>query len=914
MSRKVVKAAVKKAAPRKAAPRKATKKAALKKPASAGGKLKTYRDKRDFTKTAEPSGDNAVKASELRRFVIQKHAATRLHYDFRLELDGVFKSWAVTRGPSLDPQDKRLAVEVEDHPLDYGDFEGTIPKGEYGGGSVLLWDRGYWAPELQDDPAASLKKGELKFVLDGEKLKGGFVLVRMKRRNGEKRDNWLLIKHHDQFAKDNGEAILGQDKSVASGRSLEQITKGVGKSPKAFMLKASGEADAVWHSKPAKNAAPEPAKPPPRKPVKKSAATPMPDFIAPQLCTLQARAPSTEGWGHEMKLDGYRMQMRVEDGEARLRTRTGLDWTDKFSSIAEAGAALPDCIVDGEVCALDDHGATHFSALQAALSDGDTQSLIFFAFDLLWLSGVDLRGEALSERKALLETMLGGAASELRYVPHFEVSGEDMRLAVCEMALEGVVSKKLDAPYRSGRTEAWVKSKCRAGQEVVVGGWSEEKERFRSLLVGVWKNDALIYAGRVGTGYNQRNVAPLVAKLKRAESKTSPFTGDNAPRPADGVHFTTPLLVAEIEFAGWTDDDMVRQAAFKGLREDKPAKSVVREAPMTKTPVSSKATSAKAIAKATPSKMVPAKSKASRDPSILGVTISHPDKVLWQKTETTPSFSKRDLALYFEAIGDWMLPHIKGRPASILRAPDGIEAELFFQRHAMRGASPLIHEVKVAGDKQPYLQFDSVEALVAGAQIAALEIHPWNGQTDRPELAGRLVFDLDPAPDVKFLRVIEAAKEIKDRLAALGLESFCKTTGGKGLHVVTPLSDVKREGVDWRIAKAFAQAICNQMAADAPQSFLTSMAKKDRGGKIFLDYLRNDRTSTAVAPLSPRARPGGAVSMPLNWAQVRSGLDPTRYTLETAPVQLRKTKPWADYDAERPPLLPIAKKLSGAAA
>ena len=496
---------------------------------------------------------------------------------------------------------------------------------------------------------------------------------------------------------DDGETALREEQSVASGRSMDRIAEGAGRKPKAFMLRESGEADAVWHSKPATNAARVVHA---ARPAKQRSA--MPNFIAPQLCTLQERAPDATGWAHELKLDGYRMQMRVAAGKAETRTRTGLDWTHKFAAIAKAGAKLPDCIIDGEACALDADGGTDFSALQDALSDGDAAGLIFFAFDLLWLGSEDLRGKPLSLRKQKLEALLQRAKAPLRYVPHFEVSGEEMRETACKMNLEGVVSKKLDAPYRSGRTQAWVKSKCRAGQEVVIGGWTENEGRFRSLLAGVWRDGELRYAGRVGTGYNQNNVGPLAARLKRLANKTSPFSGPNAPKPTQGIFFTKPELVAEIEFAGWTGDNMVRQAAFKGLREDKPATSVVREPPMsTKT----------AAPKRQPAKSATVK-VATRDPSIFGVAISHPDKILWPATDETPSFSKRDLATYFAEIGDWMLPHLKGRPCSMVRAPDGITKELFFQRHAMRGASPLINAVKVAGDKQPYLQFDSVEALV----------------------------------------------------------------------------------------------------------------------------------------------------------------------------------------------------------
>ena len=851
-------------------------------------KLKTYRDKRDFTKTAEPSGAFAILPSKQLRFVIQKHAATRLHYDLRLEYGGVFKSWAVTRGPSLDPHDKRLAVEVEDHPLDYGDFEGTIPKGEYGGGTVLMWDRGYWAPEPGFEPEKALKKGELKFILVGDKLKGGWVLVRLKRREHDKRDNWLLIKHRDQFAiEGDGEGVLKQDRSVASGREMAEIAAGKGKKPKAFMVKREARADAVWHSNKAFDEPPPGWKPKAEKAPSNSApkkSTPMPDFIEPQLCRVVDKPPSAGGWGHEIKFDGYRIQMHIEGGKAKLFTRKGLDWTDKFAAIAKSGGKLEDAILDGEICALDKKGVPHFPTLQDAIAAGKTSNLVFFAFDLLWHDGEDLRRAPLRERKARLEALLDDAPENLRYVAHVETRGEAMMQAAREMGLEGIISKRLDAPYRSGRGDDWAKTKARPGQEAVIGGWSEENGRFRSLLVGAHDGARLAYQGRVGTGFNQQSGAALLKLLRALERDASPFSGAEAPRKERGVHWVEPKLVAEIEFAGFSATGIARQAAFKGLREDKPAKEVVVEA--------------------TPAKQPPKILKSSANAQVRGVTISHPDKKLWPEEGLT----KRDLASYYEAVGAWMLDHIAGRPASIIRAPDGTGGELFFQRHAMRGQSPLITEVKVSGDKQPYLQFNSVEALIAGAQIAAMEIHPWNCQPDEPETPGRLVFDLDPAPDLDFARVIEAAKEMKDRLEAIGLVAFCKTTGGKGLHVVTHFKPAAKT-LSWKEAKAFALAVCNQMAADSPGKYLTTMAKKDRVGRIFLDYLRNDRTATAVAPLSPRARAGAPVSMPVNWSQVREGLDPMRYTIETAPALLAKTKPWADYADGARPLLAAAKKV-----
>ncbi|MGE0746062.1 MAG: DNA ligase D [Rhodospirillales bacterium] len=875
-------------------------------------KLTTYRKKRDFSKTAEPSGAASVKPSPQRRFVIQKHAARRLHYDLRLELDGVFKSWAVTRGPSTDPHDKRLAVEVEDHPLDYGDFEGTIPAGQYGGGTVQIWDRGFWSPDNGAAPAQALKSGELKFHLDGERLRGGWVLVRMKRdRHGSKRSNWLLIKHRDDAATGDGDAAAADDRSVASGRAMADIAAGKGKAPKPFMTDVKRAPDAVWQSDrndPPAAAAPvaKPVRAAPRK--GKSA---MPDFVAPQLCKLVDRPPTGAGWGHEVKFDGYRMQLRIAGGAAALRTRKGLDWTAKFPAIAAAAAALPDALpdalIDGEVVALDDQGTPDFAALQAALSEGADDALIFFAFDLLFAGGEDLRRLPLRDRKARLQELLSGRrkdAAQLRYVEHFETAGDAVLSSACKMELEGIVSKRLDSRYSSDRSGAWTKSKCRGGQEVVIGGWTTTNGKFRSLLAGVRRGGGLVYVGRVGTGFGVAKVKGLLPRLRAVAAGESPFVG-TPPRGEGKVQWVRPELVAEIEFAGWTGGGQVRQAAFKGLREDKPAAEITAEAPVPADEAE--------LAAPKPAPRKAARAATGGKAAVMGVRLTNPDKALWPDAGDGEPVTKSDLARYFEATGSWMIGHLRGRPCSIVRAPDGIDGERFFQRHAMRSTSSLMNLVTVSGDRKPYLQIDRVEALIAAAQVAAVEFHPWNNQPDRPDVPGRLVFDLDPGPDVTFDDVVAAAKEMKGRLEALGLVAFCKTTGGKGLHVVTPLAAPRRGGPDWPAAKAFARAVCAAAADEAPDRYVINMAKARRQGRIFLDYLRNDRMSTAVAPLSPRGRPGATVSMPLPWTQVRTGLDPARFTVRTVPALIAKSKAWSDYcDAERPLDAAIKKLGKGA--
>jgi len=829
--------------------------------------LSVYRAKRDFSKTAEPSGRARAPPSPRLRFVIQKHAARRLHYDLRLEFAGVFKSWAVAKGPSLDPADKRLAIEVEDHPLDYGDFEGTIPSGEYGGGTVQVWDRGYWIPEGGRSPQEAFDSGDLKFTLEGTRLGGSWVLVRMRgNRYGGKRTNWLLIKHRDADAKPgDADGLLEEDRSIASGRTLAQIAA----------------------------APPEPV-----------VATKFPAFVEPQLAKLVDQPPQGARWAHEIKLDGYRVQLRVSQGRSVIRTRTGLDWTERFSALAEDARALPDCMIDGEIIALDQRRNPSFGALQAALSEDRSEDLLMFAFDLLFEGREDLRTLPLVERKVRLEALLSApkAAARLRYVAHLQANAREVLSSACKMGFEGIVSKQLDAPYRSGRTGSWTKAKCRAGQEVVIGGWTLREGTVRSLLAGVYRGDELVYVGRIGTGYGREVAKALLPSLKKLTRSTNPFRGDDAPPKDKSVRWLEPSLVAEIEFAGWTDSGMIRQAAFKGLRHDKPARDVVAEIP---TPAASPGVApsqehepmqnkrSRAKPGATPARTVTAKRPGSE--TVLGVSISKPDKALWPDAGDDQPVTKLNLARYYESVSDWMLPHVAGRPCSLLRAPDGIGGEQFFQRHAAAALSDFLTSVKIKGDKAPYVQIEGVEGLIAAAQVGTLEIHPWNCAPGNPEVAGRLVFDLDPAPDVEFAAVIAAAIEIRDRLQAAGLESFCKTTGGKGLHVVTPL-EAGKAAIRWPAAKNFAHLLCAQMAQDSPTKYLDNMSKSRRVGKIFLDYLRNDRTATAVGVLSPRARDGAPVSMPIHWRQVRRGLDPARFTLRSAPALLRKGKPWEGYD------------------
>lgn len=845
------------------------------------GELETYRKKRRFDETPEPKGRKAAGRAIGGRYLIQRHAATRLHYDFRIEADGVLKSWAVTKAPSRDPHVKRLAVEVEDHPLDYGDFEGTIPGGNYGAGTVQMWDVGTWTPQ-EPDLAAAFERGQIKMVLDGERLKGKWALIRLKSDRGKpsKRNNWLLIKEKDEYAVDGeGDANVEIDASVISGRTLAEIAEGRTKwtSSRTTRRKA-------------------PAKPKPT-PAQASRARKPHAFVPIQLCKAVDHPPAGDGWAHEIKFDGYRVQIATGGGRATLRTRKGLDWTDRFSELAADASAWPDAVLDGEVCALAEDSSPDFSALQAALSDGRTGELIYFAFDLLFEGTEDLRDLPLSHRKARLQALLDripkAAADRVRYVDHFASSGKAVLESACRMDLEGVISKRLDAPYREGRSTTWVKSKCRGRDEVVIGGWTSEGSRFRSLIVGVQDQGGLRHLGRVGTGYAQPLMKILLPALKAAETDRSPFVGKGAPKKTRAagqtVHWTRPVLVAEIEHGGYTDTGSLRQAAYKGLREDKAAKEVD-------------------AAPQAPSSQASGGSGKGGKLVVAGVTISNPDKVLWPGQDGEPPITKADLVRYYEAAAERILPHVADRPLSIIRAPEGIGGEQFFQRHAMPGSNPRLKLIDVK-ERKPYVAVVDVGGLVAVGQSGGLELHPWGCAPGNPETPDQITFDLDPDVGLNFGDVIAASKVLKTRLEALGLHPFIKTTGGKGLHVVVPIKADARSAVTWDQNKAFAKAVSEAVRADDPDRFTTTLAKKARGGKIFLDYLRNGRMATAVAPWSPRARPGAGIAFPLAWSQVKAGLDPKAFTIRTAPALLKKADPWARFRDAAVSLKPAMKRM-----
>ncbi len=610
---------------------------------------------------------------------------------------------------------------------------------------------------------------------------------------------------------------------------------------------------------------------------------------------------------HEVKYDGYRMQLRVEKGKARLRTRKGLDWTDRFAEIAKDAAKLPDCMLDGEICALDAEGRSDFAGLQNALSSGRTSALVYFLFDCLFADGCDLRPLPLLARKERLKTVISAKASRsprLRFSDHFSSSGQTFLDAACRMDLEGVVSKRVDAPYASGRNDAWTKTKCRGGQEVVIGGWRGNDSTLRSLLVGTYDGDTLVYRGKVGTGYPGRVAADVLARLKPLKQSRAAFA--NPPRGGD-ISWVAPRLVGEIEYETVTTDGLFRQSAFKGLRLDKQARNVTIERAK---PVEAAEEDAAMAAKrkTKPGKVRPTGN--SNRPSVDGIAISHPDKTLWPQTKKTDPVSKLELAEYYAAAAERMLAHIADRPISVVRAPDGIEGETFFQRHKLIGTAAPMLAIKVKGEAEPYLGLDNAKSLVALAQAGVLEIHPWGSKKGDPDSPERVILDLDPAPDVPFARVIEGAKELRQRLKALGFEPFVKTTGGKGLHVVIAVKGSPKNGIGWADAKAFAKAIAVEMAADSPERYTTTIAKKARTGRIFIDYLRNDRTSTGVAPWSPRARPAAPIAVPLAWSQLKSGLDPQAFRIDTAAPLLRRADAWDDLARTARPIAGALNRLA----
>ncbi|CAG1014740.1 MAG: DNA ligase D [Rhizobiaceae bacterium] len=824
--------------------------------------LDAYRRRRDFTRTAEPKGMTDARG-EGWSFVVQKHDARRLHYDFRLEMDGVLKSWAVTRGPSLVPGEKRLAVHVEDHPLDYGSFEGTIPKGEYGGGTVIVWDRGVWAPI--GDVRRGYRKGHLEFELDGEKLRGRWHLVKMAGRGGEKRENWLLIKGDDEYARDEKAPDILEERpeSVLSGRVIADVeNEAPGWSSKRGRLDPAAAEDppvAVAEVRGARRADD-------------------PGFVSPALATLRASAPTGSRWLHEIKFDGYRLQAHVAGGKARLFTRSGLDWTDRFGAAVPAALAalsVDTGIIDGELVVEAAGGASDFAALQADLSEGRSDRFRFYAFDLLYLDGYDLRGCALVDRKAALKALLDGANRVVAYSEHFDEEGEIILRHACRLSLEGVVSKVRTGKYPAGRSREWIKSKCSDRQEFVIAGYVPSTTSDRavgSLVLGYHGKRGLVYAGRVGTGFSRKVAEDLYRRLEPLRREDSPFASRLAAEARRGVRFTEPRLVAEVEFRSWTADRLLRHAAFRGLREDKPAEEIVREET--------------------------AKAMRQEPAPRVQVRLTHPDRLYWKDAGVT----KEGLADYYSQVWPFMAPFVVSRALALLRCPSGAEGQCFFQKHAWKGHHKAILTLDDPNDSsdEPILAIDGIDGLIGLVQAAVLEIHPWQASLPELERPDQIVIDLDPGEGVEWQKVIDAAREVRDRLAGAALESFVKTTGGKGLHVVAPL----KPAAGWEDVKAFTKGMAEDMAADAPDRFVATIAKSKRRGKILVDYLRNQRGATAVAPYSTRARAGAPVAMPLAWEELSPAIGSSYFTVNNAVARLANlpSDPWQDFRKAEAPL------------
>lgn len=865
------------------------------------GDLDRYHAKRDFEKTPEPEGgpstevvpDDVVEASCSARgedapcapglaYVIHKHAARRLHYDVRLEMDGALVSWAVPKGPSFDPHNKRLAVHVEDHPIEYGSFEGTIPEGEYGGGTVMVWDRGTWEPI--GDPAQGMAEGQLKFNLYGEKLVGRWVLVRMKPREGEKSENWLLIKERDDHVRpaDEYDVLAARPESAASGRDMQQIAEeGAHDSLQSLSSAASPPAGAPFVSPaaPSEQGAHEGA---------------LPDDAPLQLATLVSAPPEGAEWIREIKYDGYRLRIAKDDDSVRLLTRGGKDWTERFPELAKAALALPaeSALIDGEVVVFGSGGVPDFGALQHALSRKDTRRIVLMAFDLLYLNGWDLLGMGLVERKELLQTMLSGAdEGPIRYAEHVTDDGSLFHKEACTLSLEGSVSKLASAPYRPGRTRDWLKVKCLKRQEFVIGGYTEargSRAGFGALLLGVREADGeLRFAGRVGTGFTEFDLTTISERLAGLTQDDSPFADDVVIKDRV-VHWVDPLLVGEVSFRGWTDAGIIRHSAFLGMREDIDSADVTRERAITLPAYSASDSDP-------PPTRAAVKTPADAQPST-SAGLTNPGKVLFPQIGLT----KADLAAYYDSVAQAILPHIERRPLTLVRCPHGREGQCFYQKHPDKHGWPeAIHTVEVAEKNGPatYGFVEDVEGLLALVQLGTLELHAWNSLADAPELPDRVVFDLDPGPGVDWPAIVSSAKLVRDVLQALGFGAFVKTTGGKGLHVVTPI--VAEHDHD-RI-RAFARGLVDQLAGHDSQAFTAKMAKSARSGRVFIDYLRNAHGATAVAAFSTRAREGATVSVPLTWTELDALDDPGRFDARTVPTRLHEMQddPWGGYEAAR---------------
>ena len=832
-----------------------------------------YRERRDFSVTAEPPPQDVTPGEGDPIFVVQKHDASRLHYDFRLEHGGVLWSWAVPKGPSLDPHDKRLAVHVEDHPRDYATFAGTIPEGQYGAGTVEIWDRGHWAP-LGSDPAADLARGEMKFALSGSRLNGHFVLIRLKPRPKERAENWLLIKEHDAFEQPGGD--------VAALEAVKLKPEKVVRAKKQTMTEVA-------------DAAPAPG----------AVRAAMPQTQAPQLATLVEAPPEGGEWASEIKFDGYRLVMCKQGDAVRLLTRNGLDWTHRLPRMAEAVGRLKlrDVMLDGELVALRADGHSSFGDLQAALASGQDRPLVLYVFDLLHLDGWDLRPCRLDDRRAAL-AKLPIWTNTVRFSEHIGGDAGPVRRQACQMGLEGIIAKRTDAPYRPGRSSAWVKLKCQGREEFVVLGWTPpagSRSGIGSLHLGFYDAEGgLHYVGGVGTGFDDRELRALRERLDPLAGPPPSALLLAGERPDRSIRWVRPELVVEVQFVGWSGAGRIRHAVYLGLREDKVATDVVRIVP---DPEAVRAPFPAPRKGAIVSARAPAKTKVAFPPAAAGapsdkrtaipaagefaVKLTHPDRELW------PGITKQDLANYWHAVAPVAVAALAGRPLALVRCPDGVDGQHFFQKHAMKGMARQFREGDCDG--APYLVFDDADGLIAAAQMAAIELHSWGSSAADAAHADRLVFDLDPGPGLPWDVVVKAAHEVRERLAKVGLEAFCRTSGGKGLHVVAPLTPE----ADWDTVRAWCRRFAETMEAEAPDRFVASVPKAKRTGRILVDWLRNGLGSTAAGSFSPRARPGATVATPVTWREVTAKLDPAGFTIATVPKRLARLKadPWDGFDS-----------------
>ena len=833
-------------------------------------KLQHYRAKRDFSITSEPEGTQA-RAGNALSFVIQKHAARRLHYDFRLELDGTLKSWAVPKGPSLDPADKRMAVHVEDHPLAYGGFEGVIPAGQYGAGTVIVWDKGEWLPH--GDPLQGYRDGKLKFELRGHKLQGSWTLVRMRGRGQERQEPWLLIKERDQAARPAAEfdvvealpdSVLGGSLPTASSKSA---SKSKPRTPAA--RRAPSHTDA------------------------------MPLTMSPQLATLVSSVPREGDWVYEIKFDGYRLLARIDNGDVRLFTRNGHDWTSRLKALArELGTlGLRSGWLDGEIVVTGAHGGTDFQALQNAFDTAHTETIQYFVFDLLYHDGEDLRPRTLKERRERLRPLIdapeGGARAHVHFSEDFEVDPAHLLHTACAMRMEGVIGKRLDAPYSAGRNERWIKLKCTQRQEFVIGGYTDPKGSrlgLGALLLGVYDEQGqLRYAGNVGSGFDSATLRDLHGRLRSVAADKPAFAG--LPRDVKG-HWVKPKLVAEVSFAEWTKEGRLRQAVFHGLRTDKPA-------PPTGGGIAQAPTMASAGKASTRAATKPASTRKASS-----VRITHADRVI----DVSTGITKGELADHYARVARRMLPHLIGRPVSLVRAPEGIAGELFFQKHADRMNIPGIVRLDPSLDPghPALLEVPTLEALVGAAQMNVIELHTWNATTDAIEQPDRMTFDLDPGEGVPWAHVQEAAELVRVMLEELSLRSFLKTSGGKGLHVVVPF----RRSLGWDDVKGLSKRIVEHLAATLPSRFVSKSGPRNRLGKIFVDYLRNGRGATTAAAWSARARPGMGVSVPVDWSELPQLTSGAHWTLRSVHERLAGSDPWAGYKRVRQTLDDALKAMS----